>query len=73
MLEASNRDVSARHSSIRAAFDHSWELLSEVERLVLLRLSVFYGGFSLEAASEVAEATLPILASLGSKSFLIPF
>ena len=70
VLEASNRDLPERHSSIRAVFDHSWDLLSEVERGVLRCLSVFHGGFSLEAASEVAEVTLPILASLGSKSFL---
>ncbi len=70
VLESSTRDLPERHSSIRAVFDHSWELLSEVERGVLRHLSVFLGGFSLEAAKAVSEATLRILAGLGFKSFL---
>ena len=70
LLEGSKRDLPARHRSIRAVFDRSWDLLSEVERKSLGRLSVFRGGFSLEAAKEVAGATLPILASLANKSLV---
>ncbi len=70
MLEASARDVPARHSSIRAVFDHSWDLLSENEQEVFRRLSVFQGGFSLEAAGEIVNATLPMIASLVDKSLL---
>lgn len=71
LLEGSTRDVPTRHSSIRAVFDYSWELLSEVEREVLRRLAVFEGGFSLRASTEVAEASLPVLARLGFTSFLM--
>ena len=46
------RNVPARHRSMRAAFDHSWALLADDERGVLRRLSVFRGGFTLEAARQ---------------------
>ncbi len=64
------RNVPERHRSIRAAFEQSWKLLSEDEQKVLMRLSVFRGGFDLEAAGEVADATLPTLASLADKSLI---
>src|SRR5512143_3944869 len=44
-LSVSARDLPARHRSMHAVFDHSWELLSEEEQGVLCRLSVFRGGF----------------------------
>jgi tetratricopeptide (TPR) repeat protein len=62
--------VPHRHQSIKAAFEHSWKLLTDKEQEVLRKLSVFVGGFRREAASEVVGATLPILASLVDKSFL---
>ena len=70
LLESPVRDVSERHRGVRVVFDHSWGLLSEGERGVLSRLSVFRGGFRLEAASVVARATLPVLARLVDKSLL---
>jgi predicted ATPase/DNA-binding SARP family transcriptional activator len=42
-----------RHQTLRAAMDWSYDLLSEPERALLRRLSVFSGGFSLEAAEAV--------------------
>jgi hypothetical protein len=44
-LRTSMRDIPERHRSIRATFDHSWNLLSEGERRALCQLSVFHGGF----------------------------
>ena len=70
-LTASYRDIPARHRSLRAVFDHSWELLSEEERGAFRKLSVFRGGFGREAAREVAGVSLPILASLVDKSLLL--
>jgi predicted ATPase/DNA-binding SARP family transcriptional activator len=70
LLESSARDLPARHHSIRAVFDHSWNLLTQEEQIALRRLPVFQGGFRREAALEVAEVSLPILASLVDKSFL---
>ncbi|MFD6156417.1 BTAD domain-containing putative transcriptional regulator [Nocardia sp. NPDC060256] len=42
-----------RHSSLRAALDWSHELLDPTEQAVLRRISVFAGGFGLEAAERV--------------------
>jgi predicted ATPase/transcriptional regulator with XRE-family HTH domain len=69
-LATSMRDVPERHRSMRATFDHSWRLLTAEERCVLGQLSVFQGGFQREAAEQVTCATLPLLASLVSKSLL---
>ncbi|HEY5902316.1 MAG TPA: tetratricopeptide repeat protein [Anaerolineales bacterium] len=69
-LNNSARDLPERHRSIRAVFDHSWKLLSEEEQSVLRRLSVFHGGFSLEAAQEIAGATVFTLSNLVAKSLI---
>jgi tetratricopeptide (TPR) repeat protein len=52
-LAASARDLPARHRSLRAVFEHSWNLLTDDERIVMRRLSVFRGGFSRAAAAAV--------------------
>jgi tetratricopeptide (TPR) repeat protein len=69
-LATTLRDAPARHRSLRAAFEHSWKLLSPVERETLSRLSIFRGGFAREAAEQVAGATLPTLSMLVSKSLV---
>jgi predicted ATPase/transcriptional regulator with XRE-family HTH domain len=69
-LSSSMRDIPERHRSIRASFDHSWKLLSVAEQDVLRKLSVFQGGFDRAAAEQVAEASLPLIASLASKSLV---
>jgi predicted ATPase/transcriptional regulator with XRE-family HTH domain len=69
-LTTSMRDIPERHRSIRAAFDHSWRLLTDEERWVLCQLSVFHGGFDRDAAFQVARASLPLLASLSAKSLV---
>jgi predicted ATPase/DNA-binding XRE family transcriptional regulator len=60
----------ARHHSLRAVVEHSWQLLNAEERGALRRLAVFQGGFTREAAARVAGAGLPMLASLADKSLL---
>ena len=69
-LSVTTRDLPARHRSMRAVFDHSWNLLTEEEQRVLLRLSVFRGGFRREAAEQVAEAKLSMLSALVTKSLI---
>lgn len=69
-LETEMRDVPERQRSIRAVFDYSWALLSPEEQETFAALSVFRGGFSREAAEEVAGASLRTLASLVNKSLL---
>jgi predicted ATPase/DNA-binding winged helix-turn-helix (wHTH) protein len=62
LLTEGRRTAMRRHQTLRAALDWSYELLSEPERAVLRRLSVFAGGFTLEAAVAVI-ARADILAS----------
>jgi predicted ATPase len=70
-LATSMRDVPSRQRSLRAAFDHSWSLLSTDERRILSRLAIFQGGFRREAAEKVAGATLLSLLALASKSLVL--
>jgi predicted ATPase/class 3 adenylate cyclase len=54
LLTGGSRTALPRQQTLRALIDWSWDLLSPGEREVLARLSVFAGGFDLEAAEEVA-------------------
>jgi predicted ATPase/class 3 adenylate cyclase/DNA-binding CsgD family transcriptional regulator len=69
-LIATWRTAPERHRTLRTVLDHSWRLLSEEERTVYCRLSVFRSGFRREAAAQVAGASLPVLSALIDKSFL---
>lgn len=53
LLTTGSRTAVPRHKTLRAVVDWSWELLTDAERTVLRRLSVFSGGASLEAAERV--------------------
>ena len=64
------RDLPARQRSLRAAFDHSWRLLTEREQRVFQRLAVFSGSFTAQAAQSVAGISLADLTTLVSKSLL---
>ncbi len=67
-----------RQSTLRAAFDWSWELLPPAEKAALAQLSVFEGGFTLDAAEAVldfgdcsdAPWTVDAVQSLVDKSFV---
>lgn len=54
LLAAGHRNVSPRLQSMRDAISWSYELLSEEEQSLFRRLSVFLGGFTLDAAEFVA-------------------
>ncbi len=54
LLWEGRRTALPRHQTLRATLDWSYDLLSEHERLVLRRLSVFTGIFTLDAARSVA-------------------
>lgn len=69
-LSSTLRDTPERHRSLRAAFEHSWKRLTESEQSALSRLTIFQGGFSLEAAEAVTGAGRGVLSSLESKSLL---
>jgi predicted ATPase/DNA-binding winged helix-turn-helix (wHTH) protein len=54
LLLEGRRTALPRHKTLMATFDWSYGLLSEPERIILRRLSVFVGVFTLEAACSVA-------------------
>ncbi|MEO0225463.1 MAG: tetratricopeptide repeat protein [candidate division WOR-3 bacterium] len=64
------RDVPERHRSLRAVFESSWSLLSEEERRIYRRLSIFRGGFTRTGAERVAGTSLELLTSFVDKSLL---
>lgn len=69
-LETTMRDVPERHRSIRAVFDYSWALMADSERDGFIKLSVFRGGFTRDAAMDVTGASLRTLTTLVNKSLL---
>ena len=77
LLTYSARDVPERHRSLHAAVSWSYGLLAPEERAVFRRLSVFRGGWSLEAADAVASGSdelradpLDLMSSLLDKSLI---
>lgn len=65
LLSGGDRTASARQRTLRGALDWSHDLLQPEEKILLRRLSIFAGGWTLEAAEEVcavtAESGLPVL------------
>jgi predicted ATPase/class 3 adenylate cyclase len=67
-----------RQATLRATFDWSWELLSDTEKSALAQLSVFEGGFTLEAVEGVLDLSactgqrwaVDVLQSLVEKSLV---
>jgi predicted ATPase/DNA-binding winged helix-turn-helix (wHTH) protein len=54
LLTGGRRTALPRHQTLRATLDWSYQLLPEPERVVLRRLAIFAGGFTLQAASTIA-------------------
>jgi predicted ATPase/DNA-binding CsgD family transcriptional regulator/transcriptional regulator with XRE-family HTH domain len=78
LLTVGSRGAAERHQTLQAAIDWSYDLLMEAERVLLRRLAVFAGGFTIEAAQAVcADVKLPPdalfdgLARLVDKSLVI--
>ncbi len=77
LLTGGSRTALPRQRTLQALIDWSYDLLSEEECVLLCRLSVFSGGWTLEAAESVADVDplepndiLDILASLHNKSLI---
>ncbi|HKP63329.1 MAG TPA: hypothetical protein VJV78_41625, partial [Polyangiales bacterium] len=72
LLDTGARGVPARHASLRAAVEWSWNLLDPAGRSALAGCAVFRAGFSLEAAEAViAQPSLVnVLRSLCDRSLL---
>ncbi|HEY6712996.1 MAG TPA: tetratricopeptide repeat protein [Rubrobacter sp.] len=76
-LLTGGRTADPRHRTLRATLEWSHELLSEPERVLFSRLSVFAGGWTLEAAEEVCSGegieqddVLELLSELVDKSLV---
>lgn len=69
-LATTRHDVPLRQRSLRAVFDWSWGRLSADEQAVFRRLALFRGPFSRAAATQVTDASLPVLAALAGKSLV---
>lgn len=77
LLTAENRTSQKRHQTLRAAIDWSYDLLTDSERLLFSRLSVFSGGWTLDAAEAVCSGAgierreiMNLLARLVDKSLV---
>jgi predicted ATPase len=73
LLASTDRLAPARHQSLAATVEWSYQLLSEEERRVFRQLAVFPGRFTLEAAETVAGAAAgPAVLHLVDCSLLAP-
>lgn len=77
LLTGGSRTALPRQQTLRSLIDWSYDLLSENEKLLLRRLAVFIGGWTLEAAEQVcsdgqihADDILDLLAHLVDKSLI---
>ena len=77
LLWHGRRTALPRHQTLNAMLDWSYSLLSEREKVVLCRLSVFVGDFTLQAAGSIASETevdeadvIDAVASLVAKSLI---
>lgn len=78
LLTRGSRTALERHQTLRSLIDWSYELLSAPERMLLRRLAVFAGGWTLEAAESACAgdglepaAMLELLATLVEKSLVM--
>ena len=78
LLGRADRTHMPRQQTLRALIDWSWDLLPVAEQALLARLSVFAGGFTLEACEAVcagedvaAEDVLDLLTALVEKSLVV--
>jgi len=78
LLTGGNRTAASRHRTLRGALDWSFELLSEDEKKLFCRLSVFAGGWTLGAAEAVGkegsfeeDGVLDQLSGLVEKSLVV--
>lgn len=79
LLVGAQRTALARHQTLRATIDWSYELLGDIERSTLQALAIFEGRFALDWATAVAASAsvdaddvVDALTSLVDKSLVMP-
>ena len=78
LLTGGSRTAMPRQQTLRASIDWSWDLIAESERMLLQRLAVFAGGWTLEAAEAVCSGDMiethqvaELMSQLVAKSLVI--
>ena len=78
LLTAGSRTALPRHRTLRSLMDWSYDLLNDAEKAMLRRLSVFSGGWTLEAAQQVCcsevgatSEAFDLLSSLAEKNLIL--
>lgn len=72
LLANQSRTTSPRHQTLQASMDWSWGLLDETERVFLRQLSIFAGGWTLEAAQAICDGNvLELTSALVKKSLIV--
>ena len=78
LLTGGSRTAMPRHQTLRASIDWSWRLLSQPEQIILRRLSIFAGGWTLDAADAVcagngveSQQVLDVMTQLVAKSLVV--
>lgn len=78
LLTGGSRTALPRHQTLRSLIDWSYDLLADAERQLLCRVSIFAGGWTMEAAREVCSGegvrgddVLGLLTSLVDRSLVL--
>ncbi len=69
-IQVTFHDRPARHHSLHAVFDCSWQILTPEQQQTLARLSLFRGRFTAEAFTAVTQQSIALLHSLVRKSLV---
>lgn len=70
LLSSAVHDVPQRQRSIKTIFEHTWATLSVDEKTALVRLTVFRGDFSRDAAQTISTVPAPLILQLIDKSLV---
>jgi diguanylate cyclase (GGDEF)-like protein len=70
LLATTMKDIPVRHRSLRAAFNHSWKILPELEKDAFRRLSIYQGEFSLDDAMATTGASIGVISRLVDRSLI---
>jgi predicted ATPase/DNA-binding SARP family transcriptional activator len=74
LLISHTRSVLPRHQTMRTSIDWGWNLLTELERVFIRQLSVFIGGWTLQAAQAIGVGhSHELTSTLVKKSFVIVY
>jgi DNA-binding SARP family transcriptional activator len=71
LFETELQDIPQRQRSLQTVFDYSWRMLSNDEKELFSKLSLFRGGFSRSVAQTIFRASLRKLVALANRSLIV--